>query len=701
VAEGKNQMPTVTYALAAGSTQITGNVANTRAQGQPHLASTTDGSTVLLTYTDILSATDRDIFARDFTTAGGSLTGGSTSNLASSLILDGDSDVSYAPGANNFSVSWNQTNATNADTSVQFTRAGLTGDEIGADTNVVAGNTTFTQASIASGANGTMMTFVNSAVAGGSILYKGFDNTGTLSVATFVLDIAASATQPVGAPAIAALSLTDTYVVAWEEDTDPGAGEDWAIKAQRVLQNGGAGAEVIIADEDSVANDVQRFPQVLGLTNGNYVVSYVDSNGGSTTDFLLEMDIRSGTTDGVVADEVLISNPAGDANFGGSYGLAQISANHFAVTYSYTTTGGSSGLETYVAVFQLDGTKLLETPISNSTNGSTAPDIAGVTGGGFVTAWNEADNSATDLGGGHIAMKLDQLVRTTTTNAGGETVVGDDIQDIFLSSGGADNMTGGDGDDSYVIDNAADVVVEGSGANSGNDKVFTSVDYTMAANVEVGFITVGANSNIRLTGNDGNNFLNGNAGNDIIQGGAGTDQMLGGAGNDTYAVDNSSDAVVEMAGGGFDNVYSSVNYEINEAQEVESALLSGGSAAAVILRGSSSDNRLTGNEFVNVIDGRGGTDYMLGLGGADIFQIGPEAGAVDVIGDFSKAEGDRIALAGFNAATTTVTQVSATSFQVVDTSPGGVTQQFILNDAIGNPNYTQGALVIGDDFYFA
>jgi len=47
-----------------------------------------------------------------------------------------------------------------------------------------------------------------------------------------------------------------------------------------------------------------------------------------------------------------------------------------------------------------------------------------------------------------------------------------------------------------------------------------------------------------------------------------------------------------------------------------------------------------------------------------------------------------------------VTQVSATSFQVVDTSPGGVTQQFILNDAFGDPNYTQGPLVIGDDFYF-
>ena len=122
--------------------------------------------------------------------------------------------------------------------------------------------------------------------------------------------------------------------------------------------------------------------------------------------------------------------------------------------------------------------------------------------------------------------------------------------------------------------------------------------------------------------------------------------MAGGAGDDVYSVDNSLDAVIEAAGGGFDNVYSSVDYILDSAQEIESAILTG---SAVVLRGDNSDNQLFGNDNVNVLEGKGGTDYLLGLGGDDIFQVSLEANATDlaVFGDFEGAGqmgGDRIAL---------------------------------------------------------
>ena len=237
-----------------------------------------------------------------------------------------------------------------------------------------------------------------------------------------------------------------------------------------------------------------------------------------------------------------------------------------------------------------------------------------------------------------------------------------------------------------------------------SDQVFTLVDYDGPDGVEL--LTQGGTGDLRTNGTDARDIIIGNAGENIIIGAGGADVMRGGGGNDTYAVDESSDAVIEAVGEGFDNVYSSVDYIISETSEIESALLTGN---AVILRGSSSDNQLIGNDQVNVIDGRGGTDYMIGGGGNDIFQITPDAGAVDVIGDFNNGapgEGDRIAFAGFNAATTVIVQVSDTSFEVRDNNGTADTaddtvQQFILNDAFGNQNYTGGDLVLNEDYYFS
>ena len=239
-------------------------------------------------------------------------------------------------------------------------------------------------------------------------------------------------------------------------------------------------------------------------------------------------------------------------------------------------------------------------------------------------------------------------------------------------------------------------------ADEGSDTVVTTISYDVPVNVEV--LIMQGTGDLTSNGTAARDIIIGNAGNNTINGAGAADVMQGGAGNDVYAVDDSSDAVIEMSGEGQDAVYSSVDYEISGAQEIETAILTG---TATVLRGSSSDNQLFGNDQINVIDGREGTDFMLGGGGADSFQINLEAGAVDLVADFSKAEGDRMAFTGFNQATTFVNQASATSFEVRDTKgtqtlADDTVQTFQLWDSYdpANPQYTQGALVFGVDYYF-
>src|SRR5262249_23959399 len=139
--------------------------------------------------------------------------------------------------------------------------------------------------------------------------------------------------------------------------------------------------------------------------------------------------------------------------------------------------------------------------------------------------------------------------------AGGD---GDDVLDISLG-GGADTLVGGLGNDSYYVDNASDVVIEQAGA--GADAIYTTVNYTLAANVENGVIIAaggrtlnGNDLNNALTGGVGNDTLNGGAGNDIIAGSAGVDVLDGGAGTDQLTGGTENDTFVFRSGYGHDTV---------------------------------------------------------------------------------------------------------------------------------------------------
>jgi len=110
-------------------------------------------------------------------------------------------------------------------------------------------------------------------------------------------------------------------------------------------------------------------------------------------------------------------------------------------------------------------------------------------------------------------------------------------------------MYGGLGDDLYVVDDVGDMVIEN--ASEGADAVFSTVNYTLAANVEA-LVLQGA-GNINGTGNGLANNIFGNSGDNALNGGAGTDMLTGNAGNDSFVFNvgqGNGDTVVDFAGNG-------------------------------------------------------------------------------------------------------------------------------------------------------
>ncbi|WP_284734692.1 M10 family metallopeptidase C-terminal domain-containing protein, partial [Sphingosinicella terrae] len=98
---------------------------------------------------------------------------------------------------------------------------------------------------------------------------------------------------------------------------------------------------------------------------------------------------------------------------------------------------------------------------------------------------------------------------------------------------------------------------------------------------------------------------------------AGADRMSGGFGNDTYVVDHVDDQVTELANEGVDRVKSSISYSLGA--HVENLYLTGREA----INGTGNDlaNKIVGNKGNNVLDGRGGADFMQGGLGNDVYVV--------------------------------------------------------------------------------
>lgn len=216
-------------------------------------------------------------------------------------------------------------------------------------------------------------------------------------------------------------------------------------------------------------------------------------------------------------------------------------------------------------------------------------------------------------------------------NSQNNHITGNDGGNQINGFSGADTMVGGLGSDTYVVDNLNDIVTEALNAGD-NDRVQSSVSYTLTANVErLELLTnnalngTGNNLNNTLIGNNAFNTLTGGSGNDLLDGRGGGDNMIGGTGNDSYVVDNAADFAFELFNQGIDLVTSSVTFTLGA--DVENLTLTGtaasgtGNILANVIIGNTVANVLTGGDGNDTLDGGLGNDTMDGGAGADTYFV--------------------------------------------------------------------------------
>jgi Ca2+-binding RTX toxin-like protein len=186
---------------------------------------------------------------------------------------------------------------------------------------------------------------------------------------------------------------------------------------------------------------------------------------------------------------------------------------------------------------------------SNILNGLTGADsMTGLAGNDTYYVDSAADTTIEAAGAGidivrssvnhTLGANIEKLyLLAGAQNGSGNTlsnfIYGNTLGNTLNGFAGADRLSGLQGNDTYIVDSAGDLVFETiAGAAGGTDTVQSSVNHTLATNVEN--LTLTAGTNINGTGNTLANVIVGGSGNNFIDGKLGNDTLTGGLGNDQF-----------------------------------------------------------------------------------------------------------------------------------------------------------------------
>ena len=335
-----------------------------------------------------------------------------------------------------------------------------------------------------------------------------------------------------------------------------------------VIESVGGGIDTVYATAHSrLANNVENLVlqgsadwQAYGNGGSNAIYGNAGNNlvdGGAGVDGMY----------GLAGNDVYFVDNPGDAvieNPGGGNDTVFATA-HFRLSadVEYLVLQGSADLQGYGndlgnLIYGNSGNNLLDgAGGADGMVGGAGNDVYFVDNAGDMVAENPNEGTDAVFSIAHFGLSADveTLVLQGSAdlqgygNSDANKIYGNTGSNLLNGEGGADTMLGGAGNDVYFVDNIGDQVIEN--LNEGTDAVFSTIDYTLTANVET-LVLQGA-GNLSGTGNTLDNKLFGNTGDNVLDGGIGADVLTGNAGNDTFKFNlgqAGGDAVVDFAGNG-------------------------------------------------------------------------------------------------------------------------------------------------------
>ena len=356
-------------------------------------------------------------------------------------------------------------------------------------------------------------------------------------------------------PAIGGLA-DGGLVVVWRDASGTlGDASSTSIKAQLFDESGERiGGEFLVNTE---AEGKQSRPNITGLSNGGFVVTWRDQGGtlgdASVSSVKAQVFDAFGTK---IGTEFLVNTETeGNQYFPN---IDALTNGGFLVTWQDNSgaLGDTSKFGVKAQLFDAIGNKVgSEFLVNTFTDGSQRkPTVAGLQDGNLVVTWFDQSGTLGDDSGTSIKAQLFSVQPTEAVESltDVQNLIGSAFDDILRGDARPNVMEGGMGDDvidggdgvdtaSYVYSLSgitADLNTGLANGGSGTDTLLSIENLTGSglddrlSGFQGANRLVGGAGDDQLDGREGNDSLSGGTGRDVLSGGAGQDMIAGGAGRD-------------------------------------------------------------------------------------------------------------------------------------------------------------------------